>query len=139
MTRSAPNKSDAAFVARLESLFDQVPLEDAEVESILAEEGIDPAAVTARALSLVAEETERLRVERLRFADAERRSAVSQLESRLAARIKRSRDELLARFAELRLSQPQAAAMFRDFKSASDEDLASLVAELETLVGDDED
>jgi hypothetical protein len=41
---------------------------------------------------------------------------------------------MLARFLEIRTQHPAAVAMFRDFQSASDEDLRSLLDDLEELI-----
>jgi predicted phosphoribosyltransferase len=41
---------------------------------------------------------------------------------------------MLARFFEIRTKHPAAAAMFRDFQSVSDDDLRSLLDDLEELI-----
>jgi hypothetical protein len=134
MKKQTPANSDAAIASRLEALLDQVPLDRREVEDTLRHAGIDPKAATARMLARVAGLKERERSERFALAEADRLAALARMKSRRAEGPRRTRDEMLSRLAGIRKSYPAAAAMYRDFQTATEEDLASLLDDLEEMI-----
>ena len=134
MKKLPPNNSDAEVAARLEELLDQVPLDPREIEETLREAGIDAKSATERMMARLQDVQEHERRERLTQADAERKADAARHQSKRGDASMRSRAEMLARFFEIRTQYPAAAAMFREFQSASDEDLRSLLDDLEELI-----
>ncbi len=65
-------------------------------------------------------------------------AALERIKSKRADRPQRSRAEILARIFEIRAEYPQAAAMYRDFQSAPDQDLESLLDDLEEMISSGE-
>lgn len=130
--------SDKSFVKSLEALSEHTPLDDGEAAEILAEAGIDPARALAELKAALAEEDERVRVERFAEAGRRREEALRKLST---ARPKRSRQELRERLSTLQTALPtdqRPQTFYRDLSSVPDEDLESLVAELEALVEGEE-
>lgn len=134
MKKPPPKNTDAEVASRLEGLFEQVPLDPREIEETLREVGIDAKSATERMMARVLELQEHERRERLAQADAERKAEAVRHQSKRGGTSLRNRAEMLARFFEIRTQHPAAAAMFRDFQSASDEDLRSLLDDLEELI-----
>jgi hypothetical protein len=134
MKKPSPKNTDAEIAGRLEALFDQVPLEQREVEATLRQAGIDPKAATERIMVRARLAQERERTERFARAEAERLAALERVTSKRVERPQRSRTEILARIFEIRTQYPQTAAMYRDFQSAPDQDLESLLDDLEEMV-----
>lgn len=134
MKKPSPKNTDAEVASRFEGLFEQVPLDPREIEETLREAGIDAKTATDRMMARVLEVQEHERRERLAKADAERKADAVRNQSRRGGASLRNRAEMLARFFEIRSQHPAAAAMFRDFQSASDEDLRSLLEDLEELI-----
>jgi len=132
--KPSPGNSDAEFASRLEGLFDEVPLEAREVEEIMQDAGIDANAASGRILALVREVSERERLDRFARADLERRVALEKLESK-RGHSRRSRAEMIAQLSRIRERYPQAVAMYRDFQYAADDDLESLLDDLEVITG----
>lgn len=132
--KPSPDNSDAEFASRLEALLDEVPLEAREVDEILRSAGIDAKSATERIMARVREVHERERLERFARAEVERRAALEKLESK-RGRARRSRAELLAQLSRIRERYPQTAAMYRDFESTTDDDLESLLDDLEVITG----
>lgn len=138
MKKPAPKNTDADIAARLETLMDEVPLEPREVEETLRQAGIDPKTATDRIMARARQVQERVRTQRFVRAEAERVAALEQIKSKRADRPQRSRAETLARIFEIRAQYPQAAAMYRDFQSAPDRDLESLLDDLEDMISSGE-
>jgi hypothetical protein len=134
MKKEPTKNSDVEFVARLETLSDEVQLKEDEVDELLREAGIDAQASTERMLARVREVEQRQRAERFAKAEVERKAALERLG---APHARRSKAELLSRLAEIRSSLPpgdQPQAFYRGFETASEEDLESFVADLEELL-----
>ena len=138
MKKPAQKNTDAEVAARLEALLDEVPLDAREVEETLRDAGIDAKAATARMMARVQEVQECQRRERLARADAERKADLASQHAKRSDRPLRTHAELLARFFEIRAQHPAAAALYRDFQSASEEDLRSLIDDLEELISSGE-
>lgn len=138
MKKPAPKNTDAEIAARLEALLDEVPLEPREVEETLRQAGIDPKTATDRIMARARQVQERERAQRFARAEAERVAALEGMRVERASRPQRSRAEILARIFEIRAKYPQAAAMYRDFQSAPDQDLESLLDDLEAMIASGE-
>jgi cell fate (sporulation/competence/biofilm development) regulator YlbF (YheA/YmcA/DUF963 family) len=138
MKRAAPKSTDAEIAARLETLLDEVPLESREIEEVLRQAGIDPKAATDRIMARARHVQERERTQRFAQAEAARVAALERIKSMRADRPQRSRAEVLARIFEIRAQYPQAAAMYRDFQAAPDQDLESLLDDLEEMISSGE-
>jgi len=138
MKKPAPKNTDVEIAARLEALLDEVPLEAREVAETLRLAGIDPKIATDRIMARARQVQERERTLRFARAEAERLAALEQMKSKRTERPQRSRAEILARIFEIRAQYPQAAAMYRDFQSAPDQDLESLLDDLEDMISSGE-
>lgn len=133
------SESDRRFLKSLHALADAAPMDDAEVDEILADAGIDSAGALTELQSAIAAHDEERRQKRFAAAEARRRTALDRL---AAPRKSRTREELLGRldFLQQTLPPEQAPqAFFRDLKQVPDEDLESLVEELEEMLEREED
>lgn len=134
MTSTPPQKTAAEeLIGRLEQIDEAVPLEDAEVELLLKEAGIDSQAALKSAMDIVAEAEQNAKKKRYALIEKQRVDAIRSITT---TRPQRSRAELQQRIlyfqkALPRESQPQA--MFKGLESMPDEDLAMIVAEFELL------
>ena len=134
-----PPETYRTFLNRIADLFDQIPPEDInEAEQELRDGGLDPETVGQR-MSVLAEQTlARSHLNWRSEAAAQRRQALDQL-THFAARIPESRYELENKIREILERSPHfqqlptVTAHFRNFTEASDEDLKSLLLELEFL------
>lgn len=134
MKKRTPPRSAQDFVVRLAELDDSVPLSDEEASAILREAGIDPVRELNRAMALADAVEQKQRQARFAKADADRKAALAQL---VIPKKQRSRPELIQRLAELRrLAPPEAQpqAYFKNFESATVEDLERIVADFEHLL-----
>jgi hypothetical protein len=123
------------FLERLSDAFAESYLGDDEsLDSVLREEGIDPAELVSQGLRKV----QALHREQLMsIARAERREALRQIKERITKGPKLSRKELAERILGLAaagVGDSQAVLAFhRKLKSISDEDLESFLEDAETL------
>ncbi len=125
------SKDDWSFIERFERLDDEVPITDEEAKGVLAEAGIDPVASMKRLFeSIDADEAEERRA---RFAKAEvaRQQELTRLEHRHA---NLSGPELRQQLDIYRTGYPELRANFRNFEGANDDELRSLLAEIEELI-----
>ena len=139
MSKKPPPQTPKEVVDVLDKMMDSVPLDDAEVDLILREARIDASAELQRAMSLVDDAERRSKESAFARAEAERMAALGRIST---PRRRRSRSELQARLAHLRQIAPQEAqpqAYFKNFESASDEDLERTVSDFEHLLGLDDD
>ena len=138
MKKPSHKNTDADVAARLVALLEEVPLDAGEVDETLRDAGIDAKSATARMMARVHEVQERERRERLARADADRKADLAKVRARRADRPLGTRADLLARIFEIRAQHPSAAVLHRDFQSASEDDLRSLVDDLEDLISNGE-
>ena len=139
MTERIPPATDLDLLDVLDRVDDSVPIEKDEVGQVLAEAGIDARAELVRALALLERAEARERADRFARADAGRRDALRKLSGTVTSR---SRSENLARLRQLQATVPagsQMQANFKNFESASDDDLDRIVAEFEHLLADKDD
>ena len=139
MSGRIPPASDEQLLNALDRLDDSVPMEDAEVGQVLAGAGIDPRAELARALVLVENALALERSERYARAANERGDALRRLSAGVTPR---PRAQNLARLRQLQATAPTGSelhANFKNFETASDEDLDRIVAEFEHLLGEKDD
>ena len=124
---------DKDFALAFETLSDEVPMDAEEIKETLASVGLDPAEELARTMAALGEVSERQRKERFARAGREREAALS----RIGGVVKRSREALVARLKELQAGMPpgkELHAFHKNLESASDDDLASLIAQYEELL-----
>jgi hypothetical protein len=139
MTERTPPATDADLLDALDRLDDSVPIEKDEVGQVLAEAAIDPRAELVRALAVLERAEARERANRFARAETGRRAALRKLSGTVATR---SRSENLARLRQLQAMVPtgsQMQANFKNFETASDDDLDRIVAEFEHLLADKDD
>jgi hypothetical protein len=129
-------EEDWAFIERFERLTDETPLSDEEARAVLAEAGIIPETALEELLARIEEAEAQGRRERFAAAEVKRRETLKRLE---APRSKLSRPELMAQLSTLRGKHPELIAHFRNFEAAPDEDLQSLLAEIEELLASGKD
>ncbi len=136
MKERKPPRTDEELIQILADLFDEVePEGPEEIDEALREFGYDPEALATR-MRQVAEQA-------MKKSPLNWRNQAAMLETeraRLAVhapKIRANREDMLASIGQLfaRLDESQAQAVaYRNLENASDEDLASLLAELEYLV-----
>jgi hypothetical protein len=134
-----PPASDEQLLHALDRLDDSVPMEDVEVGKVLSDVGVDPRAELTRAMVLVENALARERSERYARAANERGGALRRLSAGVAPR---PRAQNLARLRQLQATAPTGSelhANFKNFETASDEDLDRIVAEFEHLLGENDD
>ena len=139
MSGRIPPASDEQLLHALDRLDDSVPMEDAEVGQVLAGAGIDPRTELARALVLVENAQAQERSERYARAASERGDALRRLSAGVTPR---PRAQSLARLRQLQATAPAGSelhANFKNFETASEEDLDRIVAEFEHLLGEKDD
>jgi DNA-directed RNA polymerase subunit F len=137
MTKSGPPKTSEDLVRAVADLFDEVePETQEEIDAVLREAGHDPDEVAAR-MKVVAERA--LASSPFNWRNRAQRELADERAryERLASVLPRSRADILsaiqALLAQLGGRTQQAYAHFRNFESATDEDLARLLSELEYL------
>jgi hypothetical protein len=128
------DKRDIDFLARFYKVSDEVPIDEEEADATLREYGIDPNVAFRELQAQIADQDRRSKQARFAEAEAGRKAALDRL---LAPRPKRSGPELRAEYnallAQLQAQGQEAHANFKDFTSAPDEDLESLIEELKEL------
>lgn len=134
MKSATPEKTDAEkLVDHLEQLDEAVPLDDAEVEILLKEAGINLQAALKSALDVVDEAERRAKQQRYAVAEQMRDATIRRLQ---VSAPKRSRTELQQKISYFQQTLPREAqphANFKGLESMPDEDLEMLVTELELL------
>lgn len=135
MTKQPPT-DEQRLVLRFERARDEAPLSEAEAREALGEMGIDVDGEFKRMLAGLHEREEAARRQRLVEAEASHRRFVA--EPRKPTR-HRTPAENRARVRELQARYPDASAHHHDLTHMSDDDLASLVGELEALEDDAEE
>lgn len=138
MTKKKTLETSEEFVNALVDLFDEMgPETPEEVEAILREAGYDPVQLAADMQTFAEQALKNSPLNWRNRAQQELTAARSHFESTLS-RVSRSRNELIGAIQQLIQQvggrQPQVFAHFRNFESASDDDLASMLEELEYLV-----
>lgn len=123
----ADNKdSEADLLARFAALSDEVPVDADEADEVLRDVGIDSNAAFKRLAARISDFDAEQKRQRFAQAEAERQAALERLQK---TRPKLPRAEMLARIRQL---QPDTIA-FKGFESAPDDDLESLLAQLEEM------
>ena len=135
-TRKGP-RNDQEFVEAFEHLlYDHEPETDEEVDAFLRSEGVDPEVIAANGRAFV-EKALALSPLNWRNHAADRQKAQEELEAHEVSSIL-SRDALLAAINKIMSGLnprqfAQASVQYRNLEEVSDEDLRSLLAELEYL------
>lgn len=124
------------LTARFEEIDLDVPLSNEEAADLLTSAGIDAESALTELMACAEKLNEQLRREEFERAAVERRMALDKLETARPPRPRASLLEKIRGYIERGL-QPQA--MYKDLEEVTDEDLESLVAELEALAGDEEE
>lgn len=132
MSKGKSSDSDKDFLARLERVSDEIPVTEAEAEILLQDSGIDASKGLARLLGRVEAFDAQYKKTHYAQIDAARRAALARVPTQTPAR-QQSRVELLTRLKALRTNAEQPQAYFRSLESMPDDDLASLIAQLEEL------
>jgi hypothetical protein len=135
MTRSGPPKTTEALLDAIDRLIDSAPPGEQEIAALLKSSGIDPEAEIRRALAQVEAAESRERRERFASADSQRQAALRALDR---PRKHRSHRDNIERLAALKRRAPVDSPLhlnFKDYESASPDDLERIVAEFEHLLG----
>lgn len=137
MTKKKPLETSEEFANTLADLFNETePETPEEIEAILREAGYDPAQLAIEMQAFAEQALKNSPLNWRNRAQQELTAARSHFESTLS-RVSRSRSELIDAIQQLlqqvgSQSQP-ALAHFRNFEAATDDDLASMLEELEYL------
>jgi len=138
MNKRQPPATEEELVHAFADLFDEVgPDTSEEIDAVLREGGHDPDTIAARMKSIAERALSRSPLNWRNRAQQELEAERSKLD-RVTPIVRRGREEIIAAIQQL-LSRLQArqlapAHAYRNFDQATDEDLASLLAELEYLV-----
>lgn len=124
-------KPESDLVSRFERLDDEVPITDEEAKTILADAGLDPSESLKRLFSKLDAAAAEERHERFAKAEVARSRDLQRLRTSEATA---SRPELLAQLSLWRTQHPSLSAQFRNFESMSDDELHSLLVEIEELL-----
>ena len=135
MTKKTTSQPGRSLLDRFDRLDEQVPVDDQEADQIIADLGIDVDASLHRLMVRVNEAEAQLRQEEYAEVASKRQVALTKLQQ---SRPPRTRAALLARIAELQSGPSRPQAFYKNLESVPDDDLASLVAELEELSADNE-
>jgi hypothetical protein len=135
MTKPTPT-GPRSFAERFESVDDAVPLSVEEAKAILADAGIDPAEGMKRLFAEMDSIDAAARQKRFANAEVSRQRELSRLEKGFEGL---GRAELLQQLDIFRTSHPELRANFRSFQGASDDELRSLLAELQELIRRDDE
>jgi vacuolar-type H+-ATPase subunit E/Vma4 len=119
-----------------EELDVRVPLDDEDAEEILASASVDADAALSRLLQRIDDKEEELRATAYARATEERQRILGRMQPRSQPR---SREELLSTIAQMQSRGVELQAMYKNLEEVTDEDLESLVADLELLSGEDEE
>ncbi len=139
MNKRQPPVTEEELVHAFADLFDEVePETPEEIDAVLRDGGHDPDTIAARMKSIAERALARSPLNWRNRAQQELEAERSKLD-RVTPIPRRGRGEIIAAIQQL-LSRLQArqlapAHAYRNFDQATDEDLASLLAELEYLVG----
>jgi hypothetical protein len=125
------SKDDRSLIERFEKLDDEVPISDDEAKAILAESGIDPKASLARLFQSIDAVEAKERQQRFARAEIGRDEELSRLEQRYAHL---SGPQLRQQLTLLQSRHPELRANFRNFERANDDELRSLLVEIEELI-----
>lgn len=128
-----PPTDEQRLVLRFERARDEAPLSEAEAREVLGELGIDVDGEFKRMMAGLEEREESARRGRLAEADASYRQLL--VAPRKPVR-RRTPTENRARCRELQARYPDASTHHHDLTHISDDDLASLVEQLEALEDD---
>lgn len=134
MSKREPLKTDQELARALDELFDEIPPPETseEIDATLREAGCDPDEVASR-MQALAERALRESPLNWRNRRQEMEQERAQLDTSSSA-TERSRFELLSAIRQIFTQYPQLATHHRNLDQATDDDLASLLAELEYLV-----
>ncbi len=135
MTKKQPT-DEQRFLLRFEQAREEGPMSEREAREALGEIGVDPDAEFALLMQNIRAQDEAKRVQRL--AEAETAYRERQARPRVPAPL-RSRSENLAWVQAARHRHPEMSAHHHDLTHMSDDDLASLVEQLEELEADAEE
>lgn len=136
--RDTKPTAEQLFVERLSALQDGDAMTDAEVDALAKESGVDLAASLAAALQKVQAAKTRALREALASAQSGRAAALAKLKSIRATRTRTENLAFINAMASRMPAQQQALTFHRNFAAATDEDVASLAAEMALLVGADD-
>lgn len=140
MKSATPQRTVAEeLVECLAQIDEEVPLENADVELLLKEAGINAQASLNTALAMIGEAEQKAKKQRYLIAEQTRAAVLKGLETKA---LPRTRAELQKKIAFLKHTLPaesQPHANFKGLESVPDEDLEMLVAELELLVVSEHD
>ncbi len=129
-----PLSHEQRLVLRFEEATDESPLSEKEARELLAADGVDVDAEFAILVTDVKQRAEDARRAEMHGAAADWQQFRDRRKPTLRAR---SREENLARVQVLRTKRPELTVQHRDLTHVSDDDLASLVEQLEELAADD--
>lgn len=132
MTKQPPT-DEQRLVLRFERARDEAPLSELEAREVLEELGIDVDGEFKRMMAGLQEREEETRRQRLAEADASYRQLLAA--PRKPVR-RRTPAENRTRIREIQAHYPDASAHHHDLTHMSDDDLASLVEQLEALEDD---
>lgn len=122
-----------SLAERFEDLDDEVPMTKEEAQTVLKAAGLDAADGMKRLLGELDAIEDKERAERFAKAEVAVRRERAQLEAKKKSDL--ARPELLEQLDWYRLQYPKLSAHFRNFQSASEEELRTLLAEIEELTG----
>jgi hypothetical protein len=137
MENRKPPATDAELMRAINKLFDEVePESPEEIDAILQETGYDPQQVAARMKAVADDALATSLLDWRNRAPKKIQQERAKLDSFVSS-ASRSRTDMVAAIRKLAAglggSQSLVGAYHRNFEEASDEDLASLLAELEYL------
>jgi len=130
MTKSKPT-GQHSFAERFESLDDAIPLSLEEAKAILADAGIDPVEGMNRLFAEMDAVDAAARQQRFAKAEVARQRDLLRLDKGFEGL---GRAELLQQLDIFRSNHPELRANFRSFQGSSDDELRSLLAELQELI-----
>ncbi|MCE9580091.1 MAG: hypothetical protein K8W52_43650 [Deltaproteobacteria bacterium] len=125
-----PLTDEQRLILRFERARDEAPMSEPEARALLGEVGVDVDAEFKLLMEHVRDRDETARLEMLANAEVAYRQALSQ--PRMPAR-RRSRTENQAAVRSMQARHPRLSAHHHDLTHMSDDDLASLVEQLEEL------
>lgn len=128
------NKPD--LEQRFEELDAAIPVDEEEAGEILANAGLDPEAALSRLMGRVDQAEDDIRHQAYQAAQVARQEWAARLES---VGRQRPRAELLAIIDSMKNTGTELQAMYKNLDEVTDEDLESLVRELEALAEGDEE
>lgn len=144
MTKKSPTY-EQRLLGRLDRARDEAPLSEAEAIALLKEEGVDFKAEFDHFAKRLIERQQAERKSRLALQEAERKSRLSVVENAYRNSVawirestpRRSRQENMTFVRAHQQRHPELTVHHRDLQSMSDDDLQSLVDQLNELEGDE--